>query len=631
MKVRHFIWLLAAAAILFTAPAPRAAGVVILTVDHHGPFNNTDHFATIQEAIDKAHSNLSVAPTNTNSYSISVKADTTAYSGSFTLKDSSVSITGEKTAGTFLTGSVSPLITVNNISSVTISNFTFQTGVTVGISVTNSHPIITNNVFTMEANATAVQIQGSSADIRNNTFYLNKTAISTDSNILITNNIFSNNTKAISAPSVSLTQASYNDYFPKESKGDVTLDTHSIPNTQVLNSDPSFVNPVVNTGDFHLQAGSPCLDSGNPNYPNSFNAFDMGAYGGPNADIGPPTVTNLTASITPDPAITPPATITLNWDQNSSAAVTAYRVYYGTSFGTYTSSLASEGKSPIPVLGRANTSAALTFTAFPPTASQPAAPTLNQIIPLNQSLKLIWTSVPGATQYLVYFQPNSTLDPSNLPTPTVVDAVTTAVDASTNSYAIPNLVNSTHYFVAVAARTQTTIFATVTAVLDSSVAPRQGSANESAFSNVVSQNLGQTQDSAISNIINDFPEPISANPDLKGGGCFIATAAFGFYSAPQVQVLREFRDRYLLTNAPGRAFVSWYYHYGPYGARFINEHPWLKPPVRLALLPLIALSMVLIHTSPLAKIAIMLFAIVASAYLFQRRQKRMLLLSGGAH
>lgn len=80
-----------------------------------------------------------------------------------------------------------------------------------------------------------------------------------------------------------------------------------------------------------------------------------------------------------------------------------------------------------------------------------------------------------------------------------------------------------------------------------------------------------------------------------GGGCFIATAAFGSPMAGQVEILRQFRDRYLLTNAPGRVFVAWYYRNGPVAASYISDKPWAKTAVRAALYPLIGFSAVLIY------------------------------------
>jgi IPT/TIG domain-containing protein len=77
---------------------------------------------------------------------------------------------------------------------------------------------------------------------------------------------------------------------------------------------------------------------------------------------------------------------------------------------------------------------------------------------------------------------------------------------------------------------------------------------------------------------------------FSGGGCFIATAAYGTPMAEDVRYLRAFRDQYLLTSGLGRKFVEVYYRHSPPLADRLRAQDGWRSVVRAALAPLVALS-----------------------------------------
>lgn len=80
-------------------------------------------------------------------------------------------------------------------------------------------------------------------------------------------------------------------------------------------------------------------------------------------------------------------------------------------------------------------------------------------------------------------------------------------------------------------------------------------------------------------------------PKAGGGGCLIATAAYGTELAPQVQMLRELRDNTVMSTGAGSSFMEGfngiYYSFSPYVADLQREHPALRDVTRALITPMV--------------------------------------------
>ena len=84
----------------------------------------------------------------------------------------------------------------------------------------------------------------------------------------------------------------------------------------------------------------------------------------------------------------------------------------------------------------------------------------------------------------------------------------------------------------------------------------------------------------------------AAPTDPEGGGCLIATAAFGSELEPQIQSMRELRDGTVMSTSSGAAFMSGfnavYYSFSPAVADLEREHPAFRDAVRAFITPMIS-------------------------------------------
>jgi photosystem II stability/assembly factor-like uncharacterized protein len=99
-------------------------------------------------------------------------------------------------------------------------------------------------------------------------------------------------------------------------------------------------------------------------------------------------------------------------------------------------------------------------------------------------------------------------------------------------------------------------------------------------------------------------ENVSHSGASGGKACFVATAAYGSSMAREVEILRDFRDTFLLPHTIGKKLVSLYYNNGKSAADYLDSHSWLKPLVRILLYPLIGISWLMLSTSAIGKIFI---------------------------
>ena len=526
---------------------------------------SVDSSSDIQSLIDEAVANQDVLVFEPGTYEVNIELT------------KNLDLRGRDTTNTFLVSAngSEPAISINDVNNISIRNFTFSDN-DVGIRIFDSVAgvDITNNVF--ENNVTAIDAGNfSNIDIENNTFFNNDLGID-DSNsgaeIRIYQNIFFNNSVTFSnSANFAITYNCFN----------VLVDDITGVNENI-DAEVSFVDQEE--GDFHLTEDSECREKGETE-------DDLGAYGGINADFIPNAVViSGTEKIDTD-------SVTVSWNENLDYRVEGYKVYYSI----------SELKGLHSFSDRENISFVdaednleVVVTGLDVSATSPEKPALLSVTPRDKKLLVRWTQSEDATSYTLYYQGQG-------------DSEKNETLGAVDSYTILDLSNDITYDVWLVAHFQKQYHFQVAAYLESST---ESDFRESSFVlNDTTVDIGEKADSVISNKISARPEKIVAYPDLPNEGCFIATAAFGYYSAHEVQILRDFRDQTLLTTEFGASFVHWYYEHGPKAANVINKYEFLKSIVRVALYPLI-ISVALINISFTLFILTLLALIAGSVMAF---------------
>jgi hypothetical protein len=199
---------------------------------------------------------------------------------------------------------------------------------------------------------------------------------------------------------------------------------------------------------------------------------------------------------------------------------------------------------------------------------RPAPPELQESDEGDANITVKWKAIDDSSdstiEYFVYWSDSVFTDATKANAD--VEGPMSGTSYQVTTFDGADLVNDTEYFFAVSSQDEND--------------------NESPLS---------SSSSAMPIDVRDFWEMYQSGGGKDDGGfCFVATAAWGSYMAPEVRTLRAFRDQYLLTNGPGRLFVRTYYAVSPPLAKFISESPALKAVARVVIAPFVVVARALV-------------------------------------
>jgi hypothetical protein len=205
---------------------------------------------------------------------------------------------------------------------------------------------------------------------------------------------------------------------------------------------------------------------------------------------------------------------------------------------------------------------------------------------------------------------------------------TTVVTSTTTIVATPTVTATSFFTIYTSTSTSTVSSTTTSTSLSSSYTSTKSltqtnTTTSSSYTGTVTSNIVQveTTTSTTTQTSTSTTTSISTTTVAKFPSCLIATATFGSELAPEVQLLRNFRDNEILHTASGSGFMiafnAWYYSFSPTVANYLSTHVVERTVMKGVLYPLIGIlklsSMTFAAVGAFPEFAAFLSGMVASS------------------